>query len=104
MITFTHPSRSVVLRQRIRTLACSPVLVVLCFCLAATTPLHLRAQTSKGILAGVIRDSSGALLPNATILITNEDTHENARRHLFLHGRLPNRSDQSRQLSHSRHQ
>jgi hypothetical protein len=73
MITSTH---AVVLRRRIRTLACSPVLVILFLCLAAAAPLHLHAQTSKGILAGVIRDSSGALLPNATILITNEDTHE----------------------------
>ena len=78
MITSTHPSGSVVLRQRIRTLACSPVLVILCLCLClvAATPLHLHAQTSKGILAGVIRDSSGALIPNASILVTNEDTHE----------------------------
>src|SRR5260221_11183110 len=34
------------------------------------------AQTSKGILAGVVRDSTGAVLPNATLVITNEETSE----------------------------
>jgi carboxypeptidase family protein/TonB-dependent receptor-like protein len=35
-----------------------------------------QAQTSKGILAGVVRDSSGALVPNATIHVQNEATGE----------------------------
>lgn len=34
------------------------------------------AQTTKGILAGVARDSSGAVLVNATITISNQDTGE----------------------------
>jgi hypothetical protein len=34
------------------------------------------AQTSKGTLAGSVRDTSGAALPNANIVITNEATGE----------------------------
>jgi hypothetical protein len=74
MITSTHSGCSAVLKQRIRTLVWFLALVILC--IVAATPHHLHAQTSKGILAGVIRDSSGAVLPNASILITNEDTRE----------------------------
>jgi hypothetical protein len=74
MITPTHPGRSGVLKQRISTLVWFAALVILC--VVAVTPHHLHAQTSKGILAGVIRDSTGAVLPNASLLITNEDTHE----------------------------
>jgi len=50
--------------------------LLLFFCVVAATPRRIHAQTSKGILAGVIRDSTGASLPNATIVITNEDTGE----------------------------
>jgi outer membrane receptor protein involved in Fe transport len=46
------------------------------FCIVIATPLHVHAQTSKGILAGVVRDTTGAVLPNATVVITNEDTGE----------------------------
>jgi len=34
------------------------------------------AQTSKGILTGVARDESGAVVANATITVTNQDTSE----------------------------
>ena len=34
------------------------------------------AQTSKGILAGVARDSTGAVIAGANIKVTNLDTHE----------------------------
>jgi len=34
------------------------------------------AQTSKGTLAGVVRDSSEAVIPNADITVTNEQTTE----------------------------
>src|SRR5215469_6202647 len=50
--------------------------LVLGFCIVAAVPHSIHAQTSKGILAGIIRDSTGAVLPNADILITNEDTGE----------------------------
>lgn len=42
--------------------------------LFASTPLQ--AQTSKGIVAGVIHDPSGAVVPNATVTATNKDTSE----------------------------
>lgn len=50
------------------------LLIVLC-----SLSVHVRpagAQTSKGILTGVVRDSTGAVLPNATVAITNQDTSE----------------------------
>jgi outer membrane receptor protein involved in Fe transport len=34
------------------------------------------AQTSKGILAGVVRDTSGAAVPNASVTVTSEETGE----------------------------
>jgi len=34
------------------------------------------AQTSKGILAGTVRDTTGAGIPGANITITNQDTGE----------------------------
>src|SRR5260370_36547972 len=39
------------------------------------TPV-IKAQTSKGILAGVARDSTGAVLVKAAITVTNQDTRE----------------------------
>jgi outer membrane receptor protein involved in Fe transport len=34
------------------------------------------AQTSKGILTGVLRDQSGAVVPGASVKVTNQDTGE----------------------------
>ncbi|WP_263366971.1 TonB-dependent receptor [Edaphobacter bradus] len=34
------------------------------------------AQTSKGIVAGVVRDASGAVISGATVTVTNQDTTE----------------------------
>jgi hypothetical protein len=36
----------------------------------------IKAQTSKGALAGVIRDASGAVIGNADVTVTNEQTTE----------------------------
>jgi outer membrane receptor protein involved in Fe transport len=36
----------------------------------------LNAQTSKGILAGVVKDSTGAVLANAHVTVVNQDTGE----------------------------
>jgi hypothetical protein len=47
---------------------------VLCLLILAIQPGS--AQTSKGILAGVVRDSSGAVVANADVTITNEGTNE----------------------------
>ena len=66
-----HPA---VFKLRTRVVLLSSLLLF--FCVVAATPRRIHAQTSKGILAGVIRDSTGAALPNATIVITNEDTGE----------------------------
>lgn len=52
----------------------------LAFCLSTAFVLNLShaslAQTSKGILSGVARDSSGAVIPNASVLAQNEATGE----------------------------
>jgi len=34
------------------------------------------AQTSKGIIAGVVRDQSGAVIPKANITVTSQETGE----------------------------
>ena len=39
------------------------------------------SQTSKGILAGTVRDSSGAALPNANVTVISEDTGESRTLH-----------------------
>ncbi len=44
-------------------------------CPSVFTPMA-HAQTSKGILAGAIRDSSGAVVPHARIHVQNEATSE----------------------------
>lgn len=45
-----------------------------CFCVIALTAMAAGAQTSLGILVGVVRDQSGAVVPAATVTIVgNED-------------------------------
>jgi outer membrane receptor protein involved in Fe transport len=41
--------------------------------------LHVQAQTSKGIIVGVVRDQSGAVIANATVTVTSEETSESRR-------------------------
>ncbi len=51
-----------------------PWLVLLCLGLASLArPLH--AQTVYGTLVGVVRDSSGAAIPGATVSLQNRDTN-----------------------------
>ena len=50
------------------------LLIVLTTLLVSTA--MLTAQTSKGILSGVVRDSTGASIPGAAITITNTETGE----------------------------
>jgi len=38
--------------------------------------VRLDSQTSKGIIAGVVRDKSGAVIPNAAVVVTSESTSE----------------------------
>jgi outer membrane receptor protein involved in Fe transport len=46
------------------------------FALSAVLVPFALSQTSKGTLAGVVRDTSGAVIPNATVTVTSEDTGE----------------------------
>jgi len=49
-------------------------LLLLAMTTLAVAPLSLSAQTSKGILVGVVRDQTGAVVPAATVtIIGNED-------------------------------
>jgi len=48
---------------------------ILSLLMIATTPWSL-AQTSKGIIAGVVRDQSGAVIPKANITVTSQETGE----------------------------
>ena len=50
--------------------------VVLGAAVMLLAPCVAFCQTSQGILAGVARDTTGAVIPHATVTITNEDTHE----------------------------
>ena len=52
-----------------------PTLAFLLFATSVLGP-QVYAQTSKGILAGVVRDKSGAVIANATVTVTSEDTGE----------------------------
>ena len=52
----------------------SAIIVVL-FLVAAALPLAM-AQTSKGILAGIVRDKTGAVIPGAKVTLTSQDTSE----------------------------
>lgn len=52
-------------------------LLILGLFLMLSGSIFVSAQTSKGILAGVVRDKSGAVIPNATVTVSNQDTGEN---------------------------
>ena len=58
-----------------RTRIWASVVMVLLVLLSLGSP-KLAAQSSKGILAGVVRDSTGASVPNASVVITNQATGE----------------------------
>ena len=44
--------------------------------LVLATILPASAQTSKGIIAGVVRDKTGAVIPGAKVTLTSQDTSE----------------------------
>jgi Carboxypeptidase regulatory-like domain/TonB-dependent Receptor Plug Domain/TonB dependent receptor len=48
----------------------------LAFCLFLALTMTASAQSSQGILAGVVRDTTGAVIPNVKVTVTNEATHE----------------------------
>src|SRR5580692_672560 len=54
----------------------STFLLLLCagIFMLASGQLKLRAQYDTGSLVGVIQDSSGAVLPGATVTVTNNET------------------------------
>ena len=50
--------------------------IVLCVILAAVSAL---AQQDRGTILGTILDSSGAAIPNATVVVQNQETGSQAR-------------------------
>jgi outer membrane receptor protein involved in Fe transport len=52
------------------------VLLLLAVAVLAVTPVSTFAQTSQGILSGVARDTTGAVVQNATVTIVNQETGE----------------------------
>ena len=52
--------------------ACAAMLVVLATAIGSPTPAA--AQERFGALAGVVKDSSGAILPGVTVTVTNKVT------------------------------
>jgi len=50
--------------------------ILLILVLFAAFGVYGNAQTSKGILSGAVRDASGAVIPGATVTVTNQDTGE----------------------------
>jgi outer membrane receptor protein involved in Fe transport len=51
------------------------VTIFVLFLIAATIP-PATAQTSKGIIAGIVRDKTGAVVPGATVTVTSQETSE----------------------------
>lgn len=45
-----------------------------CLLLLAAAPAAAQAQAANGNIEGIVRDSSGAVLPGATVVVTNTDT------------------------------
>src|SRR5207248_8188400 len=43
------------------------------------SPSLLLAQSGSGVISGIVRDSSGGVLPGATVKITNEERSEERR-------------------------
>lgn len=49
--------------------------IAIAFLLLALTPYTVRAQTSAGAIVGVVRDPTGAVIPEARVVITNTGTN-----------------------------
>src|SRR5882724_3573078 len=52
------------------------VLTAFALSLVVTSILPAIAQTSKGILAGIVRDKTGAVIPGAKLTLTSQETSE----------------------------
>ena len=55
---------------------CGRIRVSFALMLALTTPVLALAQTTLGRVAGTVLDSSGAVLPGATVTLTNQLTNQ----------------------------
>ncbi|MEZ5313697.1 MAG: carboxypeptidase-like regulatory domain-containing protein [Thermoanaerobaculia bacterium] len=43
--------------------------------LVAVSPLWAQSQATTGVIEGIVKDESGAVLPGATVVLTNRDTN-----------------------------
>ncbi len=57
-------------RYRFRNVWLTPAIVMLCFCAAGVAP----GQNLTGAINGIVMDSAGAVIPDATVTIANSDT------------------------------
>ncbi len=62
--------------MRFRSSAFSLTSLILGLFLVLSSSSFVSAQTSKGILAGIVRDPTGAVIPNVAITATNKNTGE----------------------------
>src|SRR5579871_5376236 len=61
--------------------------VVLLISVALLVPANVKAQVDMGSISGIVRDPSGAGIPNAKVILTNEDTNISGSTMAGLEGR-----------------
>jgi len=54
---------------------CKSTVVVLLLLVGLLVPTNVMAQVDMGSISGIVRDPSGAGIPNAKVVLTNEDTN-----------------------------
>jgi len=54
---------------------CKSTVVVLLLLVGLLVPANVMAQVDMGSISGIVRDPSGAGIPNAKVVLTNEDTN-----------------------------
>src|SRR5687768_896574 len=61
-------------KNPLRKSACALALLV--FCLAFGAPLSLAQSTTQGAVGGTVKDPQGAVVPNASVTVRNEETNK----------------------------
>jgi hypothetical protein len=75
LVSIPNQARTYLEVTQVKQLRLYSILLLAVFCsLAAITAPHLDAQASAGSISGVVTDSTGAIIPDAHVTITNEGT------------------------------